>query len=204
MSRNETAVTTATYNQIAAQYAARNGRPEAMAEARARFAALLQPAACVLDVGCGPGHETERLRELGLRACGLDRSPGMLAQARLRDALPLLLGDMRRLPVPTARLEGLWACASFLHIPKRDAPGVLAEFRRVLAPGGVLYLAVKEGAGEGWTGEHNHKRRFFAYYQPGELDALLAAAGFAIADSWRRVVEGFREPWLSRLATATQ
>jgi SAM-dependent methyltransferase len=75
----ETQITSATYDQIAADYAARasGAVPETLAIIRERFVALLAPGARVLDAGCGPGWEAARLRDLGLRAYGLDRSRGM-------------------------------------------------------------------------------------------------------------------------------
>src|SRR4051812_37555065 len=105
----EIKMTSATYDQIATGYAARWAGAEPLAEARARFAARLGPGAWVLDVGCGPGWDTLRLRELGLRVCGLDRSRGMLAEARRR-GVPLMRGDMRDLPVRHGALDGLWVC----------------------------------------------------------------------------------------------
>src|SRR5262245_715403 len=126
----ETRTTSATYDQIAADYASQAWRADALAEARRRFVAPLAQGARVLDVGCGPAHDTARLRELGLRAVGFDRSRGMLAQARNphpparspaaagegeSGVLPLLLGDMRQMPVRSGALDGLWVCASFLH-----------------------------------------------------------------------------------------
>ena len=199
----ETATTSATYDQIAADYAARWGQAQVLAEVRSRFRARLAPGARVLDVGCGPAHEAAKLSELGLRVAGLDRSRGMLAQARERTAVPLLLGDMRRLPVRSAALDGLWACASFLHIPKRDAPEVLREFCRALRPGGVLYIGVKRGNGERWIEHSAGRQRFFVFYQESELDALLAAAGFTARESWLDTdSQGRPEQWIGRLAEA--
>ena len=66
----ETATTSATYDQIAADYAAQAGRNDALAGSRRRFAARLAWGARVLDVGCGPAHDTAGLRELGLRVLG--------------------------------------------------------------------------------------------------------------------------------------
>jgi ubiquinone/menaquinone biosynthesis C-methylase UbiE len=196
----ETEITSATYDQIAADYAARWASTEALAPERARFAALLRPGARVLDIGCGPGRDTVHLRELGLRASGLDRSRGMLAEARGR-GLPLVLGDMRALPVRAGALDGLWACASFLHIPKSDGPAVLREFQRGLRPGGILYIAVKEGADERWVEYSPGQRRFFVFYNTGELDKLLIANGFSIVDGWvNKDSRGRPEGWINRLA----
>ena len=195
----ETATTSATYDQIAADYAGQAGRNDSLAESRRRFAARLTAGACVLDVGCGPAHDTAGLRELGLRAIGFDRSRGMLAQAR--GDLPLLLGDMRCLPVRDGALDGLWVCASFLHIPRRDAPAVLRELRRALRPGGVLFISIKRGLGQRWIAHGAGGQRFFVFYQEDELDALLAAAGFAVREGWLDADHlGRPEPWIARLA----
>ena len=197
----ETATTSATYDQIAGEYAARPGLGDTMDATRRRFAARLAPGARVLDVGCGPGHDTAALRALGLRVVGLDRSRGMLAQARQRGALPLMLGDMRHLPAPDAMLDGIWACASFLHIPMRDAPAVLREFHRALRPGGVLYIGVKRGDGERWVEHESGRRRFFMFYREDQLDALLRSTGFAIREGWASVdSRGRPEDWIGRLA----
>jgi ubiquinone/menaquinone biosynthesis C-methylase UbiE len=198
----ETYTTSATYDQIAADYAAQAGRNDALAESRRRFAARLAAGARVLDVGCGPAHDTAGLRELGLRAAGLDRSRGMLAQARQRQ-LPLLLGDMRHLPVRAGALDGVWVCASFLHIPKHDAPAVLGELRRVLRPGGVLFISIKRGQGQRWVAHASGGQRFFVFYQEDELDMLLAEAGFSVRERWLDADHlGRPEPWIARLSTS--
>jgi ubiquinone/menaquinone biosynthesis C-methylase UbiE len=195
----ETHTTSATYDQIAADYAAQSWRADALTESRRRFAARLTAGARVLDVGCGPAHDTAGLRELGLRASGFDRSRGMLAQAR--GDVPLLLGDMRCLPVRDSALDGLWVCASFLHIPKRDAPAVLVELRRVLRPGGVLFISIKRGQGQRWIAHGASGQRFFVFYQEDELDTLLTAAGFAVREGWLDADHlGRPEPWIARLA----
>jgi SAM-dependent methyltransferase len=201
MAMTETKTTSTTYDEIAADYAARWAAPELLAAVRARFAARLEPGARVLDVGCGPGWDTERLRHLGLRACGLDRSRGMLGEAR-RSAVPLLLADMRDLPVRDGALDGLWVCASFLHIPKRDGPAVLRAFRRALRPSGVLYIGVKEGDGERWVEHSGDRRRFFAFYQEAEFDRLLASQGFTVLEAWLAEDSlGRPERWINRLAS---
>jgi ubiquinone/menaquinone biosynthesis C-methylase UbiE len=124
----------------------------------------------------------------------------MLAQARAHQ-LPLLLGDMRHLPVRDNALDGVWVCASFLHIPKHDAPLVLGELRRALRPGGVLFISIKRGQGQRWVAHSTGGQRFFVFYQEDELDALLVESGFAVRESWLDADHlGRPEPWIARLA----
>ncbi|MGW0792831.1 class I SAM-dependent methyltransferase [Streptomyces sp. NPDC002911] len=91
------------------------------------------------DVGCGPGHLTAMLHDLGLDAFGLDLSPGMIGHAR--QAHPALRFDearMEALPVEDGALGGVLAHYSMIHTPPGELPALLAEQVRVLVPGGLL------------------------------------------------------------------
>ncbi|RSS78853.1 class I SAM-dependent methyltransferase [Streptomyces sp. WAC06614] len=94
------------------------------------------------DVGCGPGHLTAVLHDLGLDAFGLDLSPGMVDHARR--AHPHLRFDearMEDLPVEDGALGGVLAHYSTIHTPPAELPALLAEQARVLAPRGLLLLS---------------------------------------------------------------
>ncbi|MFJ7206613.1 class I SAM-dependent methyltransferase [Streptomyces sp. NPDC098789] len=94
------------------------------------------------DVGCGPGHLTAMLDDLGLDAFGLDLSPGMVDHARR--AHPALRFDearMEALPVEDGALGGVLAHYSMIHTPPAELPCLLAELVRVLAPGGLLLVS---------------------------------------------------------------
>ncbi|MFF3215671.1 class I SAM-dependent methyltransferase [Streptomyces sp. NPDC002886] len=93
----------------------------------------------VADVGCGPGHLTAMLHDLGLDAFGLDLSAAMVDHARR--AHPTLRFDearMEALPVEDAALGGVLAHYSMIHTPPGELPALLAEQARVLVPGGLL------------------------------------------------------------------
>jgi SAM-dependent methyltransferase len=96
----------------------------------------------VADLGCGPGHITAHLQRLGLRAFGVDASPAMIGLAQ--EANPELrfeLGSMAALDIADGALGGVLSRSSIIHIPPQDLPGVVAEFARVLAPGGCLLIS---------------------------------------------------------------
>ncbi|MFI5829216.1 class I SAM-dependent methyltransferase [Streptomyces sp. NPDC051578] len=94
------------------------------------------------DVGCGPGHLTAVLHDLGLDAFGLDLSPGMVGHAR-RTHPQLWFGEarMEALPVGDRALGGVLAHYSTIHTPPAQLPALLAEQARVLAPGGLLLVS---------------------------------------------------------------
>ena len=102
----------------------------------------------VADVGCGPGHVTAHLRDLGLDAFGIDLSPGMVKVAR-RDhpGVRFEVGSMTDLDLPDASVGGLIAWFSLIHVPDDELGSVLAQFRRVVRPGGYVLLGFHAGEG---------------------------------------------------------
>ncbi len=167
----------------------------------ARFTAQLAPGARVLDLGCGPGQDTAWLVEQGYPATGVDLSGGMLREARRRGVTaPLVQADLRHLPFRNGSYRGLWACASLLHIPKVQAETALREMARVVHPG-TIYVAVKRGRGEAWVEDESGGRRFFSYYEPDELHALVTQAGCKLLSCWEtKDSAGRSHPWINLLA----
>jgi SAM-dependent methyltransferase len=144
----------------------------------------------VWDVGCGPGHVTAFLAGLGLDAAGIDLSDRMVAQARARHPdLEFSTGSMIALPAPDGSWDGLISFYALIHlIEDADVRTALAEFRRVLADGGLLLLAVHAGEevrhSEEWLGAAVDVS--FRFFDPGWLSAELDRAGFTIEALTRR------------------
>jgi ubiquinone/menaquinone biosynthesis C-methylase UbiE len=137
----------------------------------------------VADVGCGTGRLTAFLHGLGLDVFGVDLSPGMLAVARQHHpGIRFTAGSMLALDLPDACLGGLLAYYSTIHVPDEHLPAVLAEFARVLAPGGHLLLAFQVGdeplrLSEAFGHEialEFHRRR------PEHVAALVEGAGLVV------------------------
>lgn len=106
----------------------------------------------VLDAGCGGGDPVLRRLADDAAAVGLDFSRGQLdLAAEQAPAAALVQGDMTRLPFADEAFDAVTALHSLIHVPLEDHRTVLAEFARVLRPGGRLL--VTEGHTE-WTGEN--------------------------------------------------
>ena len=96
----------------------------------------------VLDVGCGTGLLTARMRaELGADVAGCDYSSGMISRARRRSAAPSwVLANAMALPVGTAAVDAV-VCTESFHWYS-DQLLAFDEFTRVLRPAGHLYVAL--------------------------------------------------------------
>jgi ubiquinone/menaquinone biosynthesis C-methylase UbiE len=103
------------------------------------FAARVNGAGRVCDLGCGPGHVARYLHDRGVDIFGLDLSPGMLEQARkLNPNIEFRQGNMLALDAEDGAWAAIVAFYSIVHIPRADVPQALREMQRVLKPGGFL------------------------------------------------------------------
>jgi SAM-dependent methyltransferase len=138
----------------------------------------------VADVGCGPGHVTAHLRDLGVEASGIDLSPAMIDLAR-RDhpGLRFEVGSMTDLALADCSVAGLLAWYSIIHIPDDQVPAVLAQLHRVLRPGGLALLAFHVGDEDRLKtqGYGGHPMSVHVFLRPPDrVAALLHDAGFAV------------------------
>ena len=171
-----------TYDKIAESYAQ---RPlYSMERELNTFLSYVPQGGLVVDIGCGPGDYAQMIRERGYRVIALDLSAGMLKIAAKRGPTHLTQADMRWLPLPANVIDGAFLSASLLHLPRAAAPQTLKAVKRVLRRGGVAYLSMKEGCGSAHILTPEGEPRFFTYYQPAELDALLRAAELTVLESW--------------------
>ncbi len=149
-------------------------------EYRERLLGLVPEGKSVVEVGLGTGGLLPALAAKSVTVIGVDHSPAMLDEARRRLAtaglagIDLRLGEMSHLPLPDRSAD--CAVLNMVLHHAADPPTVLAEIRRVLAPGGALVLAdlarherevARERLADQWLG-----------FGEEELTGWLSAAGF--------------------------
>jgi SAM-dependent methyltransferase len=161
------------------------------------FAAACAGKGSVLDIGCGPGHVTRYLKERGVDAAGMDLSQAMVnAARRLNPDIEFTAGDMRRLPAASGSLAAITAFYSIIHVGREEIPGVLAEFRRALAPQGRLLISLHGGTGA------IERDQFLGHAVPfratlvalGEIVSLVEGAGFWVDEARQREPYEFENP----------
>jgi ubiquinone/menaquinone biosynthesis C-methylase UbiE len=144
--------TIAWYNNNAKQYAQAVSEHGSIKDIN-QFAKLLPKKATILDAGCAAGRDTNRLSQKGLQVTGLDLSSGLITLARKTfPTITFIEGNMLSLPFPDNTFDGVWACASLLHLETvADVTKALREFHRVMKQNGIVYVSVKTQIGDAKT-----------------------------------------------------
>ena len=155
----------------------------------------------ILDVGCGNGRDIQTFLSRGFVVEGLDYTHA--AVEGLRKKFPnetFHEADMRKTGLASGMYGGIWACASVLNLPKAEISVALNEFKRLLVPGGILFLSVKGGEGERMVPDRGGER-FFSFYTEEELSHIVQELGFKIEKI--NTAEGVTVPavrWISLYA----
>lgn len=141
----------------------------------------------ILDAGCAWGRDSQIFAEKGFSVTGIDLSEGLLKKATERvPAARFLKMDLRNLDFPDNSFDGIWACASLLHLTLPDIEKALLDFYQILRPGGYLFVWMKKGGSDKKLTESytNPGERHFSYVESEELTRLVEKAGFAIDQSY--------------------
>ena len=172
------------YAKNAATYAQHRTRPSG--EQLDAFLAALPPAARILELGCGNGMDAAHMLELGFDVDATDGTPELVDEARKR------LGDRARVLRfedldAVSAYEGVWACASLLHVSAATLPDILGRIRLALRPGGVFVASFKSGSGEG----RDSMDRYYNYPSADDLMAAYRAAGWVDLTLETKMGSGF-------------
>jgi SAM-dependent methyltransferase len=149
-----TASTTAYYDTHASEFCENTASVD-MSELYAPFLAGIPAGGRIMDAGCGSGRDSLAFLKAGYDVVSIDASLEMVkATSKLtgRDALLLAFKEIEFVN----EFDGIWACASLLHVSRRDLDAVLIRLTKALKAKGVLYLSFKLGDAERF--EHG---RFF-------------------------------------------
>jgi SAM-dependent methyltransferase len=144
-----------------------------------KFLPLIPQGGSILDAGCGSGRDSLHFKSQGYDATAIDASA----------ALCKLAGELLHQDVHCVGFEdiiwqnqfdGVWACASLLHVPKQKLPSVITRLAESLKPGGVMYASFKYGDTERVKGG-----RAFTDMTEESFDQLLKSVPeLSLKESW--------------------
>lgn len=132
----------------------------------------------ILDAGCGSGRDSREFLARGYRVTAFDASEKLAGLASRAISHPVAVRTFDQVSEYQA-YDGIWACASLLHLPPQHIPQALAKLWQALKPGGVLYMSFKRG-----EGQREHNGRHFTDATEEQLE------------SWANAL-----PWLEKMTT---
>ncbi len=160
-----------------------------------RFLPLLPENAHILDAGCGSGRDAKYFIEHGYQVTAFDASAEIAALAEKEIGQPVQVQCLQDIQYQN-QFDGVWACASLLHVPAEELPDVFRRLVHALKPNGVIYCSFKYG-----QGEYEKEGRRFTYMDDAGLQALLEGIGeLSIKELWvtaDRRPEREHEQWLN-------
>lgn len=135
------------------------------------FAGRLPAGGRVLDAGCGSGRDARALKDLGFQVTATEAAPALARLAEAHAGLPVQVLTFDQMAWREA-FDGIWACASLLHVARAELPEVLRRLRDALVPGGVWFMSFKHG-----TQERLANGRWFTDLDEASAQALVAEVG---------------------------
>src|SRR4051794_39322802 len=180
--RNSARIVATGYDAIAERYGEWAGGTSNDPRNRwvARLTAMLQPAAHVLDLGCGSGVPTAQALARDFVVTGIDASAAQIDAARR--AVPhaqFLVGDMLAAAFAPDSFDAIVALYSVIHVRTAEWHTLFGRIATWLRPGGLLLvnLSTKEGEGiQDWLGVE----MYFAGHKPATNMQVITDAGFEI------------------------
>lgn len=190
--------TVAWYDQHAAAFAKQTADVD-LAPIYQRFLRYIPAGGRILDAGCGSGRDALAFSERGYLVSAFDASTEMASLARITLRGRAIVRVRRFDQVDCLEeFDGIWACASLLHVPASEFQGVAQRLARALRPHGAWYMSFKLG-----QGERQKDGRLFLDHTEKTLRGALSAAPVEVADAW--ITQDVRpgrasEQWINAVA----
>lgn len=132
-----------------------------------RFISKLSKHAKILDLGCGSGRDSLAFLNAGFDVKAIDGSKKMCEIAQSKTGLSIRNIRFGQLDDQN-KYDGVWACASLLHLPKNELPKVFSKIIEALKEEGIFYSSFKYGSFEGYR-----NGRYFTDFTESSMNELL-------------------------------
>lgn len=150
-----------------------------------QFLELISTGKYILDAGCGPGGESQKIRKLGFKVIGIDITPSMveLAQEKVKD-VNFEVMDVRKMSFADNTFDGIWTARTLIHIPSIELESTFYEFKRVLKSDGIICACVlggdKEEIEPEYYDESGSTSTFFHYFSEEKIRKWIKIVGLKL------------------------
>ncbi len=131
----------------------------------------------ILDFGCGSGRDTKAFLDQGYQVESLDGSVELCKLAEQmtgQSVRHMQFQDFNEME----QYDGIWACASILHLEPKELEQVLIQLKNALKVGGYLYTSFKYGE---FTGYRNG-RYFTDMTEDSFIELIQLVGGFEMIE----------------------
>ena len=134
------------------------------------------PGGRILDADCGSGRDMIAFRDAGFDVSGIDASAELCRIASEKTGIPVKHVRFEELK-GEEEYDGIWACASLLHVARAGLPDVLNRLHKLLKADGILYASFKYG-----TEDRVKDGRYFCDFTEESCRSLMEQAGFVVRE----------------------
>lgn len=177
------------YNAIADRYLAERTLDSEDVRLLDDFIERLPATAKVLDAGCGAGIPISQLLSEHFQVTGVDFSEAQIELAKKNvPTATFLCEDMTKLNFPDNTFDGITSYYAIIHIPREEHQALLANFHRMLKPGGFALLCLgAEHLIDDIDEDYLGTRMYWSHFDTETYLKMLNDCGFSTI--WSRRVE---------------
>ncbi|CAN7247530.1 methyltransferase domain-containing protein [Pseudorhodoferax sp. LjRoot39] len=166
------------YEEHAERYAHQTEQAD-LSQLYARFLQFVPPGGRILDIGCGGGRDLHAFKIAGFDCVGLDPSPNLARLAAATADCEVMVGRAQDLNFVN-EFDGIWSCASLLHLDRSELSPTLTLVRRALKENGVFLLSMQKGHDSFVASDG----RYYVQYSETQLSFVVESAGLDIISNW--------------------
>ena len=155
------------YESNAERYAAETISAD-MSEQYQRFLPLLKKGAKILDVGSGSGRDAFYFQKHGYQVTALEPSKNLGREIRKVFSGEIVCSDIQSYQ-PMERYDGIWACASLIHLQEEEILCFFKKMDMYLSDNGIVYASGKCGISTGEVADG----RFFLEFTEQLVEKIL-------------------------------
>lgn len=134
-----------------------------------KFLSYLPSRAKILDAGCGVGRDSRYFQNLGHEVVAFDAALEMVKRSSQILDQPVLHLRFEDIAF-SQEFDGVWACASLLHVAYEDTPTIFTKIHQALKPDGIFYASYKYGHEKRVDGERTFynmdEKKIASYWDP--------------------------------------